>query len=119
MRAHLSVVSEHFSERVTGHGGAPIDLAEMSLPASADTPAAQRLVDAIAEAVREMRIRLRTTPAGGDAPLRLGIVATTDAGTGMEIETVGLSLQDVDFTAGAGRTKVLDALHDLERAFLS
>lgn len=118
MRAHLAVMSEHFSERVTA-GGTPVDLAETGLPTSTDDPAAARLLDAISTAVQEMRIRLRSTPAGGDAPLRLAVVATTDAGTGMEVETVGLSLQEVEFASEDGRADVLDALHDLERAFLS
>lgn len=118
MRVHLAVISEHFSERVTDGGGA-VDLADTAVPASAGAPAARRLVDAIARAVREIRIRLRSTPAGGDAPLRLGVISTTDAGTGMEVETVDLALQDVDFASEAGRADVLDALHELERTFLS
>jgi hypothetical protein len=119
MRAQLAVITEHFSERVSGPGGAPIDLSEEALPASPDDPAARRLVDAIAQAVQEIRIRLRSTPAGGDAPLRLGVISTTDAGTGMEVETVDLPLQSVDFASEAGRADVLDALHKLEQAFLS
>jgi len=118
MRVHLAVISEHFSERVI-QGGGPVDLADTAVPASADTPAARRLVDAIAEAVREIRIRLRSTPAGGDAPLRLGVISTTDAGTGMEVETVSLSLQSVDFASQAGRADVIEALQALERDFLS
>jgi hypothetical protein len=117
MRAQLAVITEHFSERVSGHGGAPIDLSEETLPASPDDPAARRLVDAIAQAVREIRIRLQSTPVGSDVPLRLGVISTTDAGTGMEVETVALSLQSVDFASEAG--DVLDALHKLEQAFLS
>jgi hypothetical protein len=117
MRVHLAVISEHFSERVTD-GGSPVDLADTAVPASAEGPAAERLVDAIARAVRAMRIRLRSTPAGGDAPLRLGVISTTEAGTGLEVDTAALSLQDVDFASKAGRADVLDALHELERAFL-
>lgn len=118
MRVHLAVISQHFSERVTA-GGGPVDLAETAVPAATDTPAAGRLLDAIERAVREMRIRLRSTPAGGDAPLRLGVISTTDAGTGMEVETVPLSLQDVDLQSEAGHSRVLEALRDLERVFLS
>lgn len=119
MQAHLTVISEHFSERVAGPGGGPVDLAETTLPSSAAAPAGERLLDAIERAVQEMRIRLRSTPAGGAAPLRLAVVSTTDAGTGMEVETGELALQDVDFQSDADRAKVLDALHNLERAFLS
>ena len=119
MHAHLTVITEHFSERVTGERGAPMDLADSAIPESLDDPRGNRLVDAIARAVREIRIRLRSTPAGADVPLRLGVVSTTDAGTGMEVETADLSLQDVDFTSEAERADVLDALHKLERAFLA
>ena len=119
MQAHLTVISEHFSERVAGAGGAPVDLADTALPQSAQAPGAERLLDAIERAVQEMRIRLRSTPAGGAAPLRLAVVSTTEAGTGMEVETVPLALQDVDLQTEAGRSRVLEALRDLERAFLS
>lgn len=119
MQAHLTVISEHFSERVAGASGAPVDLADTALPQSAQAPGAERLLDAIERAVQEMRIRLRSTPAGGAAPLRLAVVSTTEAGTGMEVETAPLSLQEVDFAVDADRAQVIDALHDLERAFLS
>lgn len=119
MQAHLTVISEHFSERVQGPGGHPVDLADTAVPTSADTPAAKRLVEAVAEAVREMRLRLRSTPAGGDAPLRLALVSTTDAGTGMEIETAPPSLQEVDLQSRSGREQVLESVRELERTFLS
>jgi hypothetical protein len=118
MRVLLAVISRHFSERVTS-AGRPVDLSDTAVPTSADVPAARRLVDAIAAAVREMRIRLRSTPAGGDAPLRLGGITTTDAGTGMEVETVSLPLQEVDFESTADRAQVLQALQELERNVLS
>jgi hypothetical protein len=119
MRAQLAVITEHFSERVTGERGVPVDLSERAIPETLGDPRAKRLIDAVAQAGREIRIRLRSTPAGGDAPLRLGGISTTEAGTGLEVETADLSLQDVDFTSEAGRADVLDALHKLERAFLA
>jgi hypothetical protein len=119
MRSHLALVSEHFSEQIAGANGRPVDLSDTTLPPSADTAAADRLIDAIAEARREIRIRLRSTPAGGDAPLRLGIISTTEAGTGMEIETVPLPVQELDFQADADRERVLDSLRELERAWLT
>jgi hypothetical protein len=115
----LALVSEHFSERIAGADGRPVDLSDVTLPADVDTAAADRLIEAIAEARRELRIRLRSTPAGGAAPLRLGIISTTEAGTGMEIETVPLPVQDLDFQAPADRERLLDSLHELERAWLS
>lgn len=119
MTAHLTVISEHFSEQVSGSDGRPVDLSETTLPRDADAPAATRLADAIERAVQEMRIRLRSTPAGGAAPLRLAVVSTTAAGTGMEIETASLALQEVEFQSEAGRKQVLEALRELERAVLS
>ncbi|HKL87455.1 MAG TPA: hypothetical protein VJ884_00525, partial [Salinibacter sp.] len=70
MRSQLALVSEHFSEQITGSDGRPVDLSDITLPTDTGTPAARRLIDAIAEARRELRIRLRSTPAGGDAPLQ-------------------------------------------------
>lgn len=119
MRSQLALVSEHFSERITGADGRPVDLSDTTLPSSADAPAAHRLIDAVAEARRELRIRLRSTPAGGDAPLRLGIISTTGAGTGMEIETASLPVQDLDLQSDADRERLLDGLRELERAWLS
>jgi len=119
MRSQLALVSEHFSEQITGSDGRPVDLSDTTLPADADTPAARRLIDAIAEARRELRIRLRSTPAGGDAPLRLGIISTTEAGTGMEVETAPLAVQDLDFESNDDRERLLDGLRELERSWLS
>ena len=119
MRSQLALVSEHFSEQITGADGRPVDLSDTALPTSADTAAARRLIDAIAEARRELRIRLRSTPAGADVPLRLGIISTTEAGTGMEIETVPLPVQELDFQSDADRERILDSLRELERAWLS
>jgi hypothetical protein len=73
----------------------------------------------LARARREMRVRLRSTPAGGDAPLRLALIITTAAGTDMDVTTAPLSVQEVDFDAAADREQVLDHLRDLERALLS
>jgi hypothetical protein len=115
----LALVSEHFSEQITGADGRPVDLSGTALPADVDTAAARRLIDAIAEARRELRIRLRSTPAGGNAPLRLGLISTTEAGTGMEIETASLPVQDLDLQSDADRERVLESLHELERTWLS
>ena len=119
MRSHLALVSEHFSEQIIGTDGRPIDLSDTPLPTDADTPAARRLIDAIDEARRELRVRLRSTPAGADAPLRLGIISTTEAGTGMEVETAPLAVQDLDFQSDADRERLLDGLRELERAWLA
>lgn len=119
MRSRLALVSEHFSEQITGADGRPVDLSDTTLPADADTAAARRLTEAIAEARRELRIRLRSTPAGADAPLRLGIISTTDAGTGMEIETVPLAVQELDFQSDNDRERLLRSLRELEQAWLS
>jgi hypothetical protein len=119
MRSQLALVSEHFSEQIAGRDGRPVDLSDTALPADADTAAARRLIDAIAEARRELRVRLRSTPAGGDAPLRLGIISTTEAGTGMEIETAPLPVQELDFQSDADRERILDSLRELERTWLS
>jgi hypothetical protein len=119
MRSQLALVSEHFSEQIAGADGRPVDLSDTVLPPDTDTPAADRLIDAIAEARRELRIRLRATPAGADAPLRLGLISTTEAGTGMEIETASLPVQNLDFQSDTDRERILDGLHALERSMLS
>jgi hypothetical protein len=74
MRSRLAVASEHFSEQIRGSDGTPLDLTRTSLPRSADSPQAARLLEAIADAKREMRLRLGSTPAGRDAPLRLAVI---------------------------------------------
>jgi len=119
MRSQFALVSEHFSEQITGADGRPIDLSDTALPASADTAAARRFASAIAEARRKLRVRLRSTPAGADAPLRLGIISTTNAGTGMEIETVPLPVQELDLQSASDRERLLDSLRELEQAWLS
>lgn len=119
MRSYLAVVSEQFSKRVLGPGGSAVELTDTALPTSAASPDGKRLLDAIERARREIRVRLRSTPAGGDAPLRLGVVTTTDAGTGMEIDTVPIPLQDLDFDVEADREQLLEGLRDLERSRLS
>jgi hypothetical protein len=119
MKSYVAVASEHFSEQICGPDGTPIDLVDTALPRSTDSPQAARLLEAIADAKREMRIRLGSTPAGRDAPLRLAVITTTDAGTGMEVETASLPLQEVDLEAEAHRTRVLQALRELERDLLS
>ena len=119
MRTYLAIVSEHFSERISGSDGAPLDLSETSLPARADSAEADRLMEALARAQREMRVRLRSTPAGGDAPLRLALITTTAAGTDMDVETAPLPVQEVDFESAADRERALDHLRDLERSLLS
>jgi hypothetical protein len=119
MRSHLALVSEHFSEQISGTDGRPVDLSDTALLTDADTPAADHLIEAIAEARRELRIRLRSTPAGGDAPLRLGIISTTEAGTGMEIETAPLPVQELNFRDNADRERLLRSLRELERSMLS
>lgn len=119
MRSYLAVASAQFSERITGADGAPIDLADTTLPQSIDAPKAERLLDAVARAKREMRIRLGSTPAGRDAPLRLALITTTDAGTGMEAETAPLPLQEADLQSDDDRRRVLRHLRELEESFLS
>ncbi len=119
MRSYIAVASEHFSEQIRGPDGTPIDLTDTALPRSTDTPQAARLLEAIADATREMRVRLGSTPAGREAPLRLGVITTTDAGTGMEAETAPLPLQEVDLESEADQRRVLNALCELERDILS
>ena len=119
MRAYLAIVSRHFSERIPGPDGTPLDLAETTLPTRADSARADRLMEALARARREMRVRLRSTPAGGDAPLRLALITTTSAGTDMDVETAPLPVQEVDFESAADRKRVLDPLRALERSLLS
>ena len=119
MRSYLAVASEHFSEQICGSDGTPIDLVDTVLPRSVDTPSAARLMRAVADAKREMRIRLGSTPAGRDAPLRLAVITTTEAGTGMEAKTAPLPLQEVDLETESDRRRVLQVLRDLERDILA
>jgi len=118
MRSYLALVSEHFSERISGSDGAPLDLSEGTLPAETGTVQADRLIEAIKEARREIRIRLRSTPAGAEVPLRLAIIQTTDAGTDMDIETAPLPIQEVNFQSETDREKLLSSLRKLEQSHL-
>lgn len=118
MRSYLAIASRHFSERISGAGGRPLDLTETALPKDPKSPEAGRLISAIREARREIRIRLRSTPAGGESPLRLAIIQVTDAGTDMETETAPLPIQEIDFQSEADRKTLLQALRELERSAL-
>ena len=111
MPVHLAVVSEQFSERVTDRHGQPIALDQWTPPTAA--PAARRLADRVADAVRTLRLRLAGTPAGRDAPLRLAALSTTAAGTKLDADVAPLALQSLDLDAAEGRAALLDAVRRL------
>ncbi len=113
MSVPLAVIGRKFSEPVTGPNGRPIDLSDRVLPRSLDEPSAERLLDAVERAVREMRIRQRSAPMSTTAPLRLGLVLPRS------VDTADLDLQSVDFDSADDRSEVLDALRSLESGFLS
>jgi hypothetical protein len=107
---YLAVVSEQFPERVTDRRGPPIALDRWTPPAAAETPAARRLADRLAAAVRTLRLRLAGTPAGRDAPLRVAVLSTLSAGTKLDAEVAPLALQSLDLDAAEGRAALLDAV---------
>ena len=113
MAVPLAVIGRQFSEPVTGSDGRPIDLSDCILPRSHEAPSAERLLDAVEEAVREMRIRQRNAPMSTDAPLWPGLILTRS------VETVDLDLQSIDFRSSDDQSDVIDALRTLERTFLS
>lgn len=112
MTVSLAVIGQRFSEPATRPDGRPIDLAAQALPRSADAPEADRLLDALARATREMRLRQRNAPMDTDAPLWLGLVLPD------RVETTDVNLQEIDFAVADERADVIEALHTLERQFL-
>lgn len=119
MNVTLAVVGHHSSEPVKGRGGAPIDLSNTTLPTSAEDPAAGRLFGAVEAAVRDMRLRAASTPAGAEAPLRLGLIVTTEAGTNLEVNTTPPNLQEVDLHDSETRATLLSNLRNLERSVVT
>lgn len=119
MNAQLAVIGRRTSESVDQPGGIPVDLTDITLPASKDDPAATRLLRAIDDALREMRVRQRQVPGNASSPLRLGLIVTADNGTGLNIQTGSVNLRDIDLPTKRDRQTVLDELHALERDFLT
>jgi len=113
MTAQLAVVGRRFSEPVTSAHDRPLDLSDFTLPRSPDTPDGERLLAALERAVRDMRIRQRSTPMDTDAALRLGIVLPD------RVETADLDLQRTDFRLAADQQTVIDAARALEQRLLS
>ena len=113
MSVPLAVLGRQFSEPVTGSDGRPIDLSDCALPRSLQDPSADRLLDALERATREMRIRQRGAPMSTDAPLWPGLILSR------HVETADLDLQAIDFDASDDRSAVIDSLRSLERTFLS
>jgi len=113
MTAQLAVVGRRFSEPVTTAHDRPLDLSDFTLPRSPDIPAGERLLTALERAVRDMRIRQRSTPMDTDAALRLGIVLPD------RVETADLDLQRTDFRSAADRQAVINAARKLEQRLLS
>jgi hypothetical protein len=118
MNAHLAVVGRQSSQPVAGAGGSPVDLADVALPSSADDRSSAWLFRAIADALREMRVRQAQVPGDAGSPLRLGLVITAENGTALDVKTGAADLRDLD-VAGPDRAAVLRDLRDLEEAFLS
>ena len=116
MNAHLAIVGRRSSHPIQGAGGAPVDLTDTALPASIYGAEARRLFRALADALREMRVRQAQMPA--QSPLRLGLVATAPNGTAMDVQTAPTNLRGLDLEAPSDRTTVLDALQALERQWL-
>ena len=117
MNAHLAVVGRQSSQPVAGAGGTPVDLADTVLPPSAEDPSSTWLFRAIADALREMRVRQAQVPGEADSPLRLGLIVTAENGTALDVKTGSANLRDLD-VAGPDREAVLRDLRALEEAFL-
>jgi hypothetical protein len=113
MPLHLAVIGERSSHPVQGAGGRPLDLADTALPSSVHGAAARRFFRALADALREMRVRQAQMPT--TSPLRLGLVSTAPNGTAMDVQTAPTHLRGLDLEAPSDRTTVLDALRTLER----
>ncbi|GEM_PF-3654915 len=119
MNAHLAVVGQRSSEPVLGPGGAPVDLTDTTLPTSARGTAARRLFGALADALREMRTRQAQLPADAKSPLRVGLVATAQNGTALDVQTAPTNLRTLDLDDPDDCETVLHELRALERAFLT
>ncbi len=119
MPTHLAVVGRRSSQPVTTSGGTPIDIAETVLPASRDDPTASRLLGAVDNALREMRMRQSQFPSGATSELRLGIVIRAANGTRMDVLTGSVDLRDLDLDTNEDRETILHELQALEREFLS
>lgn len=119
MDTHLAVIGRRSSETVTTAGNTPVDIADIALPTSLNDPTASRLLSAIDDAFREMRVRQSQFPAGTTSELRLGIVVTTANGTNTDVLTASVNLRDLDLAHTDDRKTVLDELQALEREFLS
>ncbi len=118
MNAHLAVIGHRSSQPVTGSGGAPIDLVDTALPSSVHAPEARRLFRAVGDALREMRVRQGQATADATTPLRLGIIATAEDGTALDVQPASTNLRTLDLEAEEDREAVLRELRALERAFL-
>ncbi|MFB6248115.1 MAG: hypothetical protein ABEL97_06060 [Salinibacter sp.] len=119
MNAHLAVVGHRSSQPVLGAGGAPVDLADTALPASAADRSSSWLFDAIDDALRQMRVRQGQVPGDASSPLRLGLVVTAENGTALDVKTGSVNLRDLEVATPPDRQTVLSEIRDLEQAFLS
>lgn len=118
MNAHLTVVGTRSSQPVVGPDGTPLDLTDVTLPASVRGAEARRLFRALGDALREMRVRQGQAPADATTPLRLGIIATAENGTALDVQTASTNLRTLDLEAESGREVVLRELRTLEREFV-
>jgi hypothetical protein len=119
MNVHLAVVGRRSSQPVQGSGGAPVDLADLGLPASAEDRSSRWLFEAIGDALREMRVRQGQVPGDAASPLRLGLIVTAENGTALDVKTGSANLRDLDVTTRPDRETVLEELRALEEALLS
>jgi len=116
--AHLTVVGHRSSQPVTGAEGAPIDLTDATFPSSVHASEAKQLFRALSDALREMRVRQGQASADATTPLRLGIIATAENGTALDVQTASTNLRTLDLDAEPDREAVLRELRALEREFL-
>lgn len=65
-----------------------------------------------------MRVRQRQIPADSVSALRLGIIATAENGTDLEVHTGSTNLRTIDLEAERDRETVLAELRSLEQTFL-
>lgn len=119
MSTHLAVIGHRSSHPVMMAGDSPVDLADLALPSSLDHPMAARLLNAIDDALREMRVRQSQFPAGATSELRLGIIVTATNRTNTDVLTASVNLRDLDLADTDDRQTVLDEVQALEREFLS
>ena len=118
MNAHLAVVGRRLSQPVMGSGGAPVDLTDTALPTSARGSDATRLFRALADALREMRVRQSQASANATSALRLGLIETAQNGTALEVRTASTNLRTLDLQDRDDRETVLRELRALEQEFL-